>query len=175
MRCLLDKVTARYIVQGLLKLAENRNLTREEIAALDLFSLAHPQEMRFFIVPQTASVLERLAQLPHYATIIQLFLGRVEVIVPARYFKRWTRRLRDYSFTKEDAAVLALGTFGTNEAKNILGVKIVATFDQPMINQWSVKQSAILKRLEAIRENVPAPYNQAELPQVLRPEQIDII
>lgn len=175
MRCLLDKVTARHIVQGLLKLAENRNLTREEIAALDLFSLAHPQEMQLFIVPQTAGVLDRLAQLPHYATIIQLFLGRVDVIVPARYFKRWTRRLRDYGFTKEDAAVLALGSFGTNEAKNILGVNIVATFDQPMINQWSVKQSAILERLAAIRDNVPDPYNQAELPQVLRPEQIDII
>ena len=175
MRCLLDKVTARHIVQGLLKLAENRNLTREEIAALDLFSLAHPQEMQFFIVPQTASVLDRLAQLPHYTTIIQLFLGRVDVIIPARYFKRWARRLRDYGFTKEDAAVLALGTFGANEAKNILGINVVATFDQPMINQWSMKQSAILERLEAIRDNVPAPYNQAKLPQVLPPELIDVI
>ena len=31
MRCLLDKVTARYSVQGLLKLAEERDLTREEL------------------------------------------------------------------------------------------------------------------------------------------------
>jgi hypothetical protein len=95
MRCLLDKVTARYIVQGLLKLAENRNLTREEIAALDLFSFAHPQNMQLFVLPQTTSVLDRLAQLPHYATIIQLFLAGVDDIIPARYFKRWARRLRD--------------------------------------------------------------------------------
>jgi hypothetical protein len=69
---------------------------------------------------------------------------------------------------------LALGTFGTNKSKNILGTNVVATFDQPMINLWSVRQSAILERLEAIRDNIPAPYNQAELPQVLRPEQIDV-
>jgi len=173
MHCLLDKVTARYIVQGLLKLAENRSPTREEISALDLFSLAHSSEMQFFIVPQTVSVLKRLAQLPHYATIIQLFLDRVEVITPARYFKRWTRRLRDYGFTKEDAAVLALATFGTNEASNILGADIIATFDQPMINQWSVQHSAIAERLEAMQNDISVPYSQAKLPQVLHPEQIE--
>ena len=173
MRCLLDKVTARYIIQGLLKLAEKRDVSREELAALDLFSLAHPQEIRFFIVPQTAHVLERLAQLPHFTAIIQLFLERVEVFAPVRYFKRWARRLRDYGFTKEDAAVLALATFGTNETKNILGVDIVATFDQPMITQWGIRQSAIRKRLEAMLGDIPAPYHQAKLPRVLRPEQID--
>ncbi len=73
MRCLLDKVTARYIVQGLLKLAENRSLTREEISVLDLFSLAHSPEIQFYIVPQTVNVLKRLVQLPHYAAIIWLF------------------------------------------------------------------------------------------------------
>jgi len=173
MRCLLDKVTARYIVQGVLKLAENRIPTRVEISAIDLFSLAHPPEIQFFIVPQTVSVLERLAQLPHYATIIQLFLDRVEVIIPARYFKRWTRRLRDYGFTKEDAAILALATFGTNEARNTLGTDIIATFDQPMINQWAVRHSAIVERFEAMRNDIAVPYNQAKLPQVLHPGQIE--
>ncbi len=157
----------------MLKLAEKRSPTKEEISALDLFSLAHPPEMQFFIVPQTVSVLERLAQLPHYATIIQLFLERVEVIVSARYFKRWARRLRDYGFTKEDAAILALATFGTNKARNILGTDIIATFDQPMINQWSAQQLAILERFEAMRNDIFAPYNQAKLPQVLKPEQIE--
>ena len=111
-----------------------------------MFSLAHPQEIQFFIVPQTARVLERLAQLPHFTAIIQLFLDRVEVFMPARYFKRWARRLRDYGFTKKDAAILALATFGTNKTKNILSVDIVATFDQPMITQWDVRQAAIRKR-----------------------------
>ncbi len=174
MRCLLDKVTARHTVQGLLKLAEERNLIKEEVYALDLFSLAHPQTMQFFIVPQTANVLKRLTQLPHYSAIIQLFLDQIEVIVPARYFKRWSRRLGDYGFTNEDAAILALATFGTNEARNILGTDVVATFDQPMMNQWGVQQSAIQKRLNAMQNDISAPYHLVKLPQVLRPEQIDV-
>jgi len=44
-----------------------------------------------------------------------------------------------------------------------------------MINQWSVQQSAILERLAAMRNDVSAPYNQAKLPQVLHPEQIDVM
>jgi hypothetical protein len=172
MRCLLDKVTARYIVQGLLKLAEKRAVSREELAALDLFSLAHPQGIQFFIVPQTARVLARLARLPHLTAIIQFFLDRVEVFMPTRYFKRWARRLRGYGFTKEDAAVLALATFGTNETGGILGVAFVATFDQPMITQWGIQQPAIRGRLEAMLADISAPYNQAKLPRVLRPEQI---
>lgn len=173
MRCLLDKVTARYIVQGLLKLAEGRSPTRAEISALDLFSLAYPPAMQFFIVPQTVSVLERLIRLAYYTAVIQFLLNRVKVITPARYFKRWARRLRDYGFTKEDAAILALASFGTNEARNILGTDIIATFDQPMINQWSVRHSAIEARLEAMQNDVSVPYSLAKLPQVLHPEQIE--
>ncbi len=172
MRCLLDKVTARYIIQGLLKLAAGQNLTPEEIFALDLFSLANSQTVRLFIVPPTANVLQRLAQLPHYSALIQLFLNRVEVIGPTHYFKPWARRLSDYNFTNEDAAVLALATFATDKGGNILGMDCVATFDQPMINQWRIQQTAIQERLRAMKQNLPPPYHQANLPQVLHPEQI---
>ena len=69
--------------------------------------------------------------------LIRFFLARTEVAQSTRYFKRWARRLRDYGFTKEDAEVLALATFGTNQNADILGMHVVATFDQPMINQWT--------------------------------------
>ena len=78
MRCLLDKVTARYAVQGLLKLAENRNLNNEELFTLDLFARATPQHIQLFIAPPTAHVLQKIAQLPKYAALVQLFLNRVE-------------------------------------------------------------------------------------------------
>lgn len=174
MRCLLDKVTARYILQGLLKLAEGQNVTTEELFALDLFSLANPQTVHLFIVPPTANVLQSLAKLPHYSALIQLFLNRVQVIGPTRYFKRWARRLADYNFTREDAAVLALATFGTDKDGNILGMDFVATFDQPMINQWRAQQTAIQERLTAMKQNLPPPYHKVNLPQVLRPEQISV-
>lgn len=133
MRCLLDKVTARCIIQGLLKLAENQNLTSEELFALDLFSRATPQTLDLFIAPPTESVLQKLAQITRYSALIHYFLNRVDTAQPTHYFKRWARRLRDYSFTPEDAVILALATFSTNQDDTILGMQFVATYDQPMI------------------------------------------
>lgn len=40
MRCLLDKVAARRVLEGLLKLAEARDLIEEELFALDLLGRA---------------------------------------------------------------------------------------------------------------------------------------
>lgn len=80
MRCLLDKVTARFIVQGLIKLAEQRAPAENEAVALDLFVRAISPTYTLFIVPATANVLDHLARYPHYAPLIQLFLTRVEVI-----------------------------------------------------------------------------------------------
>lgn len=137
MRYLLDKMTARFIVQGFLKLAEQRTPTPEEFIALDLFARATPSEHQLYIAPPTANVLHHLMRHPHYAPIIQLFVNRIETAQPTRYFKRWTRRLRDYNFTCEDAAMLALATFSTNANGSILGMHVLATFDQPMMNQWA--------------------------------------
>jgi hypothetical protein len=172
MRCLLDKVTARNIMQGLLKLTEGREPTDVELFALDLYSRATVQGITLFILPQTEKVLQRLTNLPHFAELIHSFLARTQVAQPARYFKRWARRLRDYGFTKEDADVLALATFGTNQSADILGMHVVATFDQPMINQWTAQLEAIQKRLSSMQCNIPVPYRRAPLPQVQRPEYI---
>ena len=61
MRCLLDKVAARRIMEALLKLASAQELTAEEIHALDLYERAGFPGMRLFIVPPTDNVLKRLA------------------------------------------------------------------------------------------------------------------
>jgi len=172
MRCLLDKVVARRIVEGLLKLAEERELNDDELFALDLYYRASVQAIELFIAPSTAQVLRRLEDLPRYGAIIRLFLARAQVALPARYFARWARRLRDFGFTPEDAAVLALATFGTDESGAILGMESVATFDQPMIQHWATQHSAIRERLTAMQRDLSRPYSSAPLPQVQRPEYI---
>jgi hypothetical protein len=48
----------------------------------------------------------------------------------------------------------------------------VATYDQPMMTNWSVQQARIQTRFTAMRRDLPEPYNRAVLPDVLRPEQI---
>jgi hypothetical protein len=98
-RFLLDKVTARRILEGLLKLAEARDLTAEEVIALDLYERAGSHGLRQFMVPSTESVLGRLGDRPRYTAIIHLFPQHVEVAFPTRYFKRWARRLQGYGFT----------------------------------------------------------------------------
>jgi hypothetical protein len=172
-RFLLDKVTARRILEGLLKLAEGRDLTAVEVGALDLYEHASSHGLRQFIVPSTESVLRRLEDRPRYTALIHLFRQHVEVAFPTRYFKRWARRLQGYGFTPEDAGVLALGTFGTDQDTRILGLHVVVTFDQPMITQWATQRVAIQAYLAAMQQNLPMPYRQTVLPQVLRPENVD--
>jgi hypothetical protein len=170
-RCLLDKVTARRMVEGLLGLAEGRGLSEEELLALDLYDRASAQGIRLFIVLPSENLLRRLASLPRYLAVVQLVLNRTEAALPARYFKRWARRLRNY-FTREDAAVLALATFGTSKDTDVLGMHFVATFDQPLIHRWSLQQDEIEGRLDAMRRDLRPPYDRVTLPQVLRPEAI---
>ena len=67
-RFLLDKVTARRILEGLLKLAEARGLTAEEVVALDLYERAGSHGLRQFMVPSTESVLRRLGERPRSTT-----------------------------------------------------------------------------------------------------------
>jgi hypothetical protein len=174
MRCLLDKVTARRILEGLLKLAEARELTDDEIFALDFFERAAHEGLRLFIVPPTHKVLRQLHDLPRYAALIEIFLTRVELASPTRYFKRWARRVQDYGFTPEDANVLALATFCTGQEGDFLGVHTVVTFDQPMMHHWELQRSAIQEHLTTMRKDLPEPYRSAALPHVLHPAQVSV-
>ncbi len=92
---------------------------------------------------------------------------------PTRYFKRWSRRLRDFGFTPEDTRILALASFGTSGGRDVLGMHWVATYDQPLMNLWTSKQTEIENRLDAMRRQLLPPYNQVKLPRVHRPEFVE--
>lgn len=174
MRCLLDKVTARHIMEGMLKLVEGRTVTSTELFALSFYQRARSSGIALFILPQTHNFLKRLECLSRYVVIIRRFFGATQVLYPTRYFKRWARRLREYGFTKEDAEVLALGTFGASLNGDILGMHVVVTSDQPMINQWRGHNEKIQKRLLNIQQHLKVPYCYVSLPTVERPERIGI-
>ena len=172
MRCLLDKVTARYALQGFLKLAEGRDVNDDELFTLDLLERAGPAQIDLFIALSTVHILNNIATLPKYTHLIQLFLTQVGIVFPTRYFNRWARRLRDFNFTREDAAILALASFGTNDSGTILGMHVVVTYDQPMMRQWNLRYIRIQERFSSMTHNIAIPYNQAKLPELLRSEQI---
>jgi hypothetical protein len=173
-RWLLDKVAARLIVESLLKVSEGRSLNEAGESALTLFEHARKQSLTLFIVPQTAAVLSKSQGTPRYGLVIEYFRQYTTVVVPGRYFTRWTRRLKEHGFTPEDAAVLALATFGTDKARTVLGMNYVATYDRPMMNNWESQQAAILKRLKVMCRALPEPYHYATLPRLIQPQiQLD--
>jgi hypothetical protein len=49
------------MLEGLLKLAEARALSEEEVVALDLYTRANSRRLWHFMLPSTESVLQRLA------------------------------------------------------------------------------------------------------------------
>lgn len=73
MRCLLDKVTARYAMQGLNSLKDDIPLTNDETHSLDLLKRAESSQARLFIVSTTWHILNRLRHLPHYSAEIAFF------------------------------------------------------------------------------------------------------
>jgi hypothetical protein len=169
--CLLDKVIARYILSGLWKLNQNQPVTQEELFSLNLFYRAS-SPLHLLIVPATDNVLQQLNKLSQYTSLIEFFRQRTEIIQQARYCKRWSRRLRGYGFSREDANVLTLATFGLDEERVVLGTHFVATYDQPMMNNWTKRGNEIADHLAAMRRDLPEPYDQVSLPLVKRPEAI---
>ena len=172
MRCLLDKVTVRYLLQGLRKLGEQQTPTFDESLTLNFFAMNAQSDLQFYMASPTANVLQGLQQTPRYAELIRFILQRIHIVQPARYHKRWARRLRQFGFTREDAAMLALATFGLDTTRILCNMDYVITFDQPMINHWTTQQASIRSKLSAMQDDVSPPYRLATLPRVIRPDAI---
>lgn len=94
------------------------------------------------------------------------FRDRIEIIVPTHYWRRWSRRLQRVGFTREDARVLGISTFGTDEEGSFLGVQEFLTFDKPLVTLFEIANEQIKQKLEAMRRNLEPPYDDAELPEV---------
>jgi hypothetical protein len=89
-----------------------------------------------------------------------------------RYLKRWARRLQEHNFTREDALILALTTYGTTAAGDILGVDGLITLDQPFINNFRMQQAILERRLLAMTRQLAEPYHRATLPVLLHPADL---
>ena len=92
---------------------------------------------------------------------VQLFLNSVDVLFPTRYHSRWTRRIRETTgLTREDAAIIALASFGSNQLGNILGVHYVLTYDQGLINGYRDHLTLLNRRLRAMTVQLRPPYHK---------------
>jgi len=170
-RLLLDKNVVRRYFEGASALARGLALAEEERQAILLVHLARRKGQRLFLPVEAFNLLQAHGRQIAPAETL-MFLKRVEVMYPGRYFKRWARRLRDRTFTREDAKVLALGTFGTGEAGQILGADTIVTYDRPMLTKWALEQGEIAERLLDMTSNLQAPFARARLPDVRLPRDV---
>lgn len=137
MRLLLDKSVIRRYFEGVSTLARDQELTEEQQQIIILVHLTSKMGGRLFISQEAHNLIRAHShELAPGESL--MFLRRVEILYPARYFKRWARRLRQRTFTREDARLLALGSFGTDAEGNILGADVIVTLDQAMLC-WTLR------------------------------------
>jgi hypothetical protein len=162
---LLDKNVARRIIEALHHLD---NPSSEEEMVLGLWRQFQAEEARLFIPMGAINILQPLAHLIEVRT----FLATVEGMETGRYVKRWARRLREHGFSREDALVLALATYGTDSTGNILGVDVLVSLDQPFLTNFQRRQKELQARLSAMTNQLPAPYHRARLPIMEHPKDM---
>ncbi len=159
---LLDKNVVRRIIEGLI---HPGRLTDEEATAIALWRALRRSRSRTFISAETANIMGRFSTWRE----VRLFLDTVETMYTGRYFKRWSRRLRERGFNREDAKVLGLATYGTDTAGEILGVEVIVTFDRPLINNYEVQRPALERHLQTMTPQLSLPFREAGLPEVMHP------
>jgi len=144
-------------------------LTSLEVSALTFWRIAEERGVALFISHYTFNVLQYLRP---YA-IAQIVLDAMPVLSPTRYHSRWTRRVRESTgLTREDAAMVALASLGSNDAGDLLGVHWLATCDQPLCNGYRAAFPLLERRLRAMTVQLPLPFCHATLPQLATPDEL---
>jgi len=164
-RFLLDKNVIRRLGMGLLLLDK---AGPEEQFTVALWLRLRQAGYRLYMSTETAHLLQQFSTYREVG-LIQLTLGVLEA---GRYFKRWAHRLREHGFTREDAKILSMGTFGTDAGGTILGVLAVVTFDQRLLNNYQQQRPLLERRLTAMTNSLPQPYTEAMLPEVRHPTEL---
>ncbi|MEJ5309328.1 MAG: hypothetical protein WHX52_06120 [Anaerolineae bacterium] len=168
MRCLLDKNVVRYLLTGLYY-GRLRSLTPLETSALSLWRAAEERGVTLFVSRYTFNVLQCLQPYP----LAQIVLNAMPALSPTRYHARWARRIRESTgLSREDAAMIALGSFGSNEAGDILGVHWLATSDQPLLNGYRATLPTLKRRFRAMTAQLSAPFCNAALPHLISPDDL---
>jgi len=167
MRCLLDKDVARLTVVGLHRVTQRQPIPARSLDALTFWRAA---ERRGVVLCITAASANVLRQRQHYAAA-RFVLKAATELGPGRYCRRWARRLRETTgLSPEDAMVLALGTFGTDEKGTVLGTRTVVTCDQSLIQGYHNHLSTLQRRLGAMKAQLRPPFDDVVLPSVSSPD-----
>jgi hypothetical protein len=165
---LLDKSIIRRILNALWRLYQDEELFLEETISLAAFErLLQNSPGTIYISEATENILKRLPNIPQTA----LLLRELKPMKPSKYFRRWARRLRGLGYTREDAKLLSLGTFGMYEERLVEGCTII-TYDLRLINKHKFDHDRIQAELKKMKGGLKPPYSTVGLPKVVAPESM---
>lgn len=132
-----------------------------------MFNLAPTGSL--FAASEALNLLDRHAP-PLVAASIR---ARLRLIIPTKYQRRWSRRLREqFGFGREDANIVALATFGMDEQNTIFGADALVTYDLRLIERYDKHLSEIQAKLRLMTCQLNFPYNNAILPELSTPRDV---
>lgn len=68
--------------------------------------------------------------------------------------------------------MIALASFGTDEEGKMLGAQALVTYDQSLINGFSVNHDVLQRRFHAMTAQLSDPFRRAALPRVVSPDRL---
>ena len=162
---LLDKGIVRRVYELRFRHACGQMPTPLQLDATNAFLRLQTRSDRLFITTESENVL--LLRPPLYAAAI---LAQTKTLRKARYLRRWARRLRDYTFTREDAVVIAYASFGIDA--QAVGTDAIVTADVKLVNNFNANYVRIKDRFDRMVTNLPAPYRGLSLPEIVAPTTV---
>lgn len=159
---LFDKGVIRRVYERRARLAQGLQPTSLQLEAADVYDRISTLVQRLYITQPTASVLH-LRPLQYAAAI----LNETRVLRKGRYLRRWARRLRDFNFSREDALIIAHGSFGADVDSLFVGVDLIVTNDFKLVNNFRAQYTNIEDRFQRMISDLPDPYSSLELPKVI--------
>lgn len=164
---LLDKSVVRRLYEARLRLQAGRVPMPDQVISTRVFEALISASKRMYMTQETHhSALKR-------SPIVGDFI--LPLIIPlskGRYLKRWARRLRELSLTREDALIVANATFGLDASQQTLGADVIITLDQGLIRKFNDVFNLAQTRLKRMTSHLHPPYSNATLPAVLTPVEV---
>jgi hypothetical protein len=150
-----------------MRLAVGQPPTVQQAEAANVWARLRALAIPLYITAQTEHILQR--RLPVFATSL---LMHTRTLQKGRYLRRWARRLRDVSFSPEDAIVLAYGSFGLDLQAQRVGVEAIVTNDQKLAPNFTARFAAIEEHFTNMVGQLLAPYHELSLPTVVTTAEI---
>ncbi len=140
-------------------------LTGEQELIVFILATARSQGVEIYLTLETYHMLTKILRNPPVARAI---IANTDVLYPSRPFAKWIRDIRTVTtLTKEDAKILAYGSFGTNLSGTILGCDRVITLDRGLANEFELRRGELKPRLDRLAKRLSLPYRNVTLPQVI--------